>query len=172
MPRRSIRPGAAILAVVALAVAVKFFVLDAVVVDGRSMLPLLSSGSVVLVLRCAYGIKNPLGAGYLARWAAPRRGEIVAAASPRDGRVVVKRVAATGPARLAVAAGRLVGPAVDVPVDADRAARLGDEAWIPEGALFLLGDNEAESIDSRDYGPVPVDAIYGRALAGARRSEP
>jgi signal peptidase I len=170
MPPRSIRPGAAVLAVVALVAAVKFFVLDAVVVDGRSMLPLLKSGSVVLVLRCAYGIKNPLGAGYLSRWASPKRGEIVAAASPRDGRVVVKRVAAVGPAALSVAAGRLVGPAVDVPLAADAAARLGDAASIPRGTVFLLGDNDAESVDSRDYGPVPVDALYGRALAGSRRS--
>ncbi len=172
MPRRSIRPGTAVLAVVVLAVAVKFFVLDAVVVEGRSMLPLLRSGSIVLVLRCAYGIKNPLGPGYFARWAAPRRGELVAAANPRDGRVVVKRVAAVGPAELAVAAGRLVGPAVDVPLDASAAARLGDAARIPAGSVFLLGDNSPESVDSRDYGAVPVDLLYGRALAGAGRRSP
>jgi signal peptidase I len=172
MSRRSIRPGAAILGAVALAAAVKLFVLDAVVVDGRSMLPLLKSGSIVLVLRCAYGIRNPLGPGYAALWASPRRGEVVAAASPRDGRVVVKRVAAVGPAELAVAAGRLVGPAVDAPLDAARAAELGDAAPVPEGTVFLLGDNAPESVDSREYGPVPVAALYGRALVGARRSAP
>lgn len=172
MPRRSIRPGAAILAVVALAAAVKFFILDAVVVDGRSMLPLLKSGTVVLVLRCAYGIRNPLGPGYLALWASPRRGEIVAAANPRDGRVVVKRVAAAGPARLAVAAGRLVGPAVDAPLDPARAAGLGDAVSIPEGSFFLLGDNAPESVDSRDYGALPFAALYGRVLTLAGRSAP
>jgi len=161
-----------ILAVVALAVAVKLFVLDAVVVEGRSMLPLFKPGSVVLVLRCAYGIRNPLGAGYLAVWGSPRRGDVVAAASPRDGRVVVKRVVAAGPAELAVAAGRLVGSSVNAPLSAEQASRFGDAARIPEGSVFLLGDNRNDSVDSRDYGPVAISALYGRAIAGSRRAAP
>jgi signal peptidase I len=127
---------------------------------------------VILVLRCAYGIKNPFGPGYFVRWAAPRLGEVVAAPNPRDGRTVVKRVAAVGPVRLVVAAGALVGPLIDAPLDAGRSAELGDSLFVPAGSVLLLGDNVAESVDSRDYGPVSIDLIFGRVCASRLRTAP
>ena len=111
----------------------KAFVLDAAIVDGRSMRPTLEPGSLVLVLRCAYGLRSPWGNGYLLRWARPRRGEVVAAASPRDGLPVVKRVAAAGPLSLSVAAGRLVGPGLDAPLSPDQARALGTGLDLPAG---------------------------------------
>lgn len=88
------RPGLVLAAAILIALAVKFFAIDAAIVDGRSMLPFLAPGSVVLVLRCAYGLRLPAGETYLLRWAEPRVGDLVAAESPRDGKPVVKRVAA------------------------------------------------------------------------------
>jgi signal peptidase I len=74
------------------------------------------------------------------RW--PRRGSIVVFREPETGILAVKRVAARPGDRVRIAAGIL---------------RLApDEAW-------LLGDNEAASLDSRGYGPVPLDALVGRA---------
>jgi signal peptidase I len=132
------RPGLALAAAVLIALAVKFFAIDAAIVDGRSMLPFLVPGSVVLVLRCAYGLRLPSGETYLLRWASPRVGDLVAAESPRDGKPVVKRVAAIG----------------------------------VEGGFVLLGDNPPESIDSRDYGPVPLGAIRGEVFTLGFRRHP
>jgi type IV secretory pathway protease TraF len=74
------------------------------------------------------------------RW--PRRGSIVVFHEPETGILAVKRVAARPGDRVQIAAGIL---------------RLcPDEAW-------LLGDNEAVSLDSRRYGPVPLEALAGRA---------
>jgi signal peptidase I len=168
MRSRKIRPGLAILAAALLVLLAKTFVLDAAVVDGPSMRPTLEPGALVLVLRCAYGLRSPSGYGYLLRWSSPRRGEIVAAASPRDGLPVVKRVAAAGPLSLSVAAGRLVGPGLDAALSARQAERMGDEVELPAGRLFLLGDNPPESLDSRDYGPVPIEAVSGRVLLFGR----
>jgi signal peptidase I len=74
------------------------------------------------------------------RW--PRRGNIAVFHEPDTGLLAIKRVAAGPGDRVRIEAGVLhLGP---------------DEAW-------LLGDNSAVSIDSRRYGPVPLEALVGRA---------
>ena len=172
MRSRRFRPGWAILAAALLCLAAKAFVLDAAVVDGRSMRPTFEPGSLVLILRCAYGLHSPLSSGYLLRWASPRRGEIVAAASPRDGLAVVKRVAAVGPASLPVDAGRLLGLGLDAPLTAEQAERMGPSLELPARSVLLLGDNPPESVDSRDYGAVSIEAVSGRVLRPGRGARP
>ncbi len=74
------------------------------------------------------------------RW--PRRGSVVVFREPETGILAIKRVAARPGDRVRIAAGILhLAP---------------DEAW-------LLGDNGAVSMDSRRYGPVPLDTLVGRA---------
>jgi signal peptidase I len=74
------------------------------------------------------------------RW--PRRGSVVVFREPDTDLLAIKRVAARPGDRVRIAAGIL---------------HLGDdEAW-------LLGDAAASSLDSRRYGPVPLDALVGRA---------
>jgi signal peptidase I len=72
----------------------------------------------------------------------PRRGSIVVVREPGSELLVVKRVAAR--------------PG-DVVRTADGPIRLApDRAW-------LLGDDRARSIDSRTYGPVPLERLVARA---------
>lgn len=166
-PRKS-RIGAIILAAALLALAIKGFVLDLAVVDGPSMLPRYRQGDVVLVLRCAYGLRPPLGipGAYFLRWALPQVGEVVVAASPGGGGPVIKRVAERGPLVLEVEGERLRGGHLDLGLEAGEAAVLGPSVRLPDNSVFLLGDNLRESLDSRSYGPLPVDALAGRVLGG------
>jgi signal peptidase I len=40
----------------------------------------------------------------------------------------------------------------------------GTREWdVPAGEVFVMGDHRARSVDSRRFGPVPVDQVIGRA---------
>jgi signal peptidase I len=72
----------------------------------------------------------------------PRRDSIVVVREPGSEVLVVKRVAA-GPGDVVRT---LDGPVLLAP----------DQAW-------LLGDDRSRSVDSRTYGPVPLDRLLARA---------
>lgn len=104
---------------------------------------------------------------------APRRGEMVAfhAAGLSNGRitpdasshqlVVVRRV-------VAVPGDQVVGRNGSVYVNGIKAdgLRTGkfQEVSLGSDEFFVLGDNRASSQDSRTFGPVPRDAIFGRVF--------
>eukprot|EP00741_Cyanophora_paradoxa_P021937 tig00021428_g21175.t1 len=109
-------------------------------VEGPSMLPTLNEngGDLVLVDKL-----TPLVAPY-------ERGDVVLFTSPvNPKRVVVKRIA------------RKQGDWVQAPVSDS-----GETKWIqvPMGHVWMLGDNERQSHDSRHYGPVPTGLIHGRTV--------
>jgi len=35
---------------------------------------------------------------------------------------------------------------------------------IPDGQYFCIGDNRTVSLDSRDFGPVPIEKFEGKVL--------
>ena len=41
----------------------------------------------------------------------------------------------------------------------------GETRWlVPDGALFVMGDHRAASADSREFGPIEISTVLGRAL--------
>lgn len=145
------------LAVVFLAVILVFYVFfSRGRVVGPSMLPTLRSGDMVLLTK---------------DYPVPRRGDIVFTRVTEQGEPVeiVKRVIGlpgdTVEVRKDVAVvngipepqrGQVVMPAFAVSVESYR---------IPEGYLYLMGDNRAESEDSRYTGPAPISGVMGRVVA-------
>ena len=83
------------------------------------------------------------------RW--PRVGSIVVFREPDSNLLAIKRVAAT--------------PGQQVTLDAGYLTLAGDEAWLLSDASTaeLVSRGFAEPVDSRRYGPVPVEHLVGRA---------
>jgi signal peptidase I len=125
-------------------------------VTSQSMSPTLDTGDQVLVDKLTD------------RWRAPAVGDVVVYRDPVGERLVVKRVVALGGQTVALEDGELVvnstvrhEPQIDV-------SRIDSTYFgpvtVPPDAVFVLGDNRAESIDSRTYGPIPVDDLLGRVV--------
>jgi signal peptidase I len=134
----------------------RFTVCDPVRVSSGSMAPTVCTGDVVAVDHLR-----------------PRRGlevdDIVTFASPTDGSEQIKRVVAVGGQKVAIADAvlELDGRPVDEPY-VDRATIDGvyfGPVVVPEGSVFVMGDNRELSVDSRAFGPLPLDAVDGRLAA-------
>jgi len=160
-PRRSVgfRPGVVLLAGVMGAVALAGLrgrLIDSVVVKGKSMYPTFPPGTRLLVSR-THGSGGDL-----------KRGDVVILYDPVDGGLDVKRVVALGGDTVAFSGedlwvnGELTGrPGRS---GGDAAPRWRSEVTVPCDAVFVMGDNRANSMDSRDYGPVALKEIRGRAI--------
>ena len=88
-----------------------------------------------------------------------------------SGVAMYRRAIAFGGDRVRIEGGRAIvnGQPLDEPyarLDPDcELCNLPREITVPAGEVFLLGDNRGVSEDSRAWGPVPVQAVTGRAFA-------
>ena len=164
-PRGRLSAARIIVAAVALAVALKAFALDLVIVSGESMSPTIGSGAVAVVAPCAYGLRLPLSGSYLVRWGEPAPGDIVLVSPfPPERRKAIKRVFDVGPAFIVAEAGSLRGRGGVVSLGPSPRSSLAGTAYLPAGKAFVVGDNAERSIDSRRYGAVPIEKLAGKVL--------
>lgn len=125
-------------------------------VDSASMMPAFRAGDVVLVSRARPVIEDL------------KRGDLVTFRSPEDGGRALKRVIGLPGDALVIKDSLLHvnGRAVREPyVDHDLIDGYYSRTYtVPEGSVFVLGDNRGNSVDSRDYGSVGADDLLGRVL--------
>lgn len=133
------------------------FLYQPVRVEGTSMLPRLEDRDRLFINKFVYHI------------AAIERDDIVVFRYPRDPeKSYIKRVIALPGDRLRIdhgevwLNGRLLREPY-VPVDY-RDTRSLPETVIPDGYYFMMGDHRSISSDSREFGPVARDLIYGKAV--------
>lgn len=81
----------------------------------------------------------------------------------------VKRIVALGGDSLSVRGGQVIRNGKALNLDAIRLdancdiCNLSKPIRIPEGSVFLMGDNRGNSLDSRVWGPAPTESIVGKA---------
>jgi signal peptidase I len=74
------------------ALVMKFFILDFMIAEGYSMVPVIEPGTILLVCKVCYGIRLPGSLSYLIRWKNPQQGDVVVFYTP-TGEIAVKRCA-------------------------------------------------------------------------------
>ncbi len=138
-----------------IAAAMVIFVVQPTRVDGTSMEPTLHSGQRLVIEKVSY------------HFAAPGRGEVVVLKIPgREEAALIKRVVATAGDVIAIRNGRvyLNGAVLDEPYLSQFTPGDLPSTVVPDGYIFVLGDNRGASNDSRTFGMIPTDHLVGRAI--------
>ena len=154
--RRRPRLGSTAAVLVLLAVALAVLVFEPFTVRSSSMTPTLHTGDQVLAERLT------------PRFGHLERGDLVVFTAPATRALMVKRVVALAGDRVGLADGRLVvnghrRAEAYVDLGSVDGVYFGPEV-VPAGSVFVMGDDRADSVDSRDFGPVPLDRVRGRVL--------
>lgn len=178
--RRAARDWLPSLLAIALLLVARSTLADHYHVPSGSMQQALWPGDQVVVNKAAYGLRIPFTTRVVAFASAPRRGEVVILDSPDDDVRLIKRVVAVGGDRVDLRGGRLFinGRPMALPGQVaverfgEREVALDLDAGggpdirglvVPEGEVLLIGDHRGASRDSRWFGTVAVEEIYGRA---------
>lgn len=141
----------------AISVLIITFLYQPVRVEGTSMLPRLEDHDRLFINKFVYHIESI------------QRGDVVVFHYPRDPeKSYIKRVIALPGDRLRIDRGQvwLNGDPLDegyVP-RRYRDNRSMAEMIVPDDTYFMMGDHRSISSDSREFGPVERDLVYGKAV--------
>jgi signal peptidase I len=146
--------GETVLPAIVIAVLINLFLAQATRVYGSSMEPNLHTDQRLVVEKVSY------------RLHVPHRGDVVVIRMPDRGpELLIKRIIALPGETIEVRSG--VVYINDQPLDEEYLVRTTTGSYgpstVPEGHVFVMGDNRGASNDSRVFGPVPLEHVVGRA---------
>lgn len=146
-----------ILIAVVLAFFIRYFIVELYMVEGPSMRPTLVNSERLVVNKFIY------------RFKAPEKGDVLVFRYPKDpSRDFIKRVIAIAGDTIELKDGRVFvnGQLQNETYILEKTRGSYPLATVPEGHIFVMGDNRNNSEDSRfkDVGFVPLDMIKGKAV--------
>ena len=146
-----------LLIAIGLALVIIVFLYQPVKVEGTSMAPLLSDQERIFINKFVYRFENI------------HRGDVVVFWYPLDrSKSFIKRVIALPGETVTIRQGvvtvnGVVVPEPYVPPQYEDVSDYGPTR-VPADSYFVMGDHRISSNDSRVFGPVPSQFIYGRAV--------
>jgi signal peptidase I len=160
-----------------LALFIRTFIVQAFKIPSGSMIPTLAIGDHILVNKLAYGVRIPFWEEYLVEFQKPERGDVIVFIYPEDrSKDFIKRVIAVGGDTVEIRQkkvyinGKPVADAHAYFKDGDFTGEIqpGQNTFVPrtvpEGHLFVMGDNRDSSHDSRFWGFVNLADVRGKAF--------
>lgn len=161
---------AAIIAVL-LALFIRTFVVQAFKIPSGSMEPTLVVGDHILVNKFIYGVKIPFIRKTIIPIEQPHRNDVIVFIYPMDpSKDFIKRVIGLPGDRI-----EMIGRSIYIngklfqdkhgvyTAPFHSTARFGP-VTVPQGHLFVMGDNRDHSYDSRFWGFVPLQSVKGKAF--------
>ncbi|MDD5487456.1 MAG: signal peptidase I [Candidatus Omnitrophica bacterium] len=157
-----------------LALFIRTFIIQPFKIPSHSMFPTLKPGDRIFVNKFVYGAKIPFTHIKLPELEDPVSGDIVVFKSPVEKKkFLIKRYIAGPGDTVMIQNGKVYvnGKVLDsVPFNRfyyygkGEYGEEGKEIHVPEGEFYVLGDNSANSLDSRYWGFTPVDNMVGKAF--------
>jgi signal peptidase I len=155
--RKAIIITASVLAVIVAAIVViRTFVFEILIVKGQSMKNTIKPGDHVVLNKQAYRSREP------------KRGELVAFKLDPH-RILIKRVIGIPGDLIEVKNGvpyrngeRMADEPYVIFHSADQKRNSHRPCTVQHRHLFVMGDNRAMSVDSKDYGPITYEEVIGK----------
>jgi len=165
----------AIVLALILALFIRTFVVQAFKIPSPSMVPTLLIGDHILVNKFLYGFKIPFADGKILSIREPERGDVIVFRFPGDRRIdFIKRCVAVGGETIEIREKKIIvngKPIEDAHAlfqdDGGRFFDVRDNfgpVTVPEGKIFMMGDNRDNSNDSRFWGFVDLADVRGKAI--------
>jgi signal peptidase I len=167
----------AIIIAILIAVVIRTFVIQAYKIPSRSMVPTLLVGDHLLVNKFIYGVKIPYIRKTIIPITDPQRSDIIVFIYPNDrSKDFIKRVIGIGGDKIEIKNKKIF---INDKEYSDTFGRYSDNVIypgalqprdnygpvnVPQGSLFVMGDNRDESADSRFWGFVDLKDVLGKAM--------
>lgn len=138
----------------------RLFIIEPYLVPSASMETTIETGENVLANKLATLIEEP------------KYKDIVTFNSPAENKILIKRVIATEGRTIDIKDGKVIldGKELDEPyTNGEPTDKLDSNIVypynVPEGFVWVMGDNRTNSIDSRMFGAIPIENIDAKAFA-------
>lgn len=166
----------AILLAIVIAFFIRTFVIQAYKIPSGSMKPTLQIGDHILVSKFNYGVKLPFIRSTLIPIGTPNRGDIVVFIYPEDrSKDFIKRLVGLPGDTIEIRNKKILlnglpwsdthgvySDSAIIPGAVQPRDNFGP-VKVPEGSIFVMGDNRDESYDSRFWGFVNMKDVLGKA---------